>query len=137
MIRLPWFNRPARSVDPIDPLPSRFLVFPAYWSDHDVETSGTTVFPTGWTILNVEEIRGRVKEIVAGVLGIDPESIADDDSLIDDLDLDSLSLLEVGVDVDYEFRLGVPEERLQNLRTVQEAVDLVVQVQTGAKRAVS
>jgi hypothetical protein len=32
------------------------------------------------------------------------------------------------VDVDFEFKLGVPEERLQQLRTVQDSVDLVLQV---------
>lgn len=76
--------------------------------------------------MDVTEVRSKIKEVIANVTGLDPDEIGNDDSFIDDLQLDSLSLLEIGVDVDYEFKLGVPEERLQALRTVQDTVDLVV-----------
>lgn len=75
--------------------------------------------------MDVVEIRAKIKDVIANVTGIDPSEIGDQASFVDDLQLDSLSLLEIGVDVDYEFKLGVPEERLQALRTVQDAVDLV------------
>lgn len=78
--------------------------------------------------MDVAEVRMKIKEIIANVTNIDPAEIADDAHFIDDLQLDSLSLLEIGVDVDYEFRLGVPEEQLQELRTVKDSVDLVLQV---------
>lgn len=81
------------------------------------------------TQLDAEAVRRQIKEIIANVTNHDPGEIADDARFVEDLDLDSLSLLEIGVDVDYEFRLGVPEERLQELRTVQDSVDLVMQVQ--------
>ena len=82
------------------------------------------------------DIRAKVKEIIAQVASFDPEEIADDANFIDDLELDSLSLLEIGVDLDYEFKLGVPEERLAQLRTVSEAVALVEErLQTTAKAA--
>ncbi len=77
--------------------------------------------------MDVEEIRGKIKEVIANVTSMDPEEIGDKAHFIDDLQLDSLSLLEIGVDVDYEFKLGVPEERLGELRTVQDAVELVQQ----------
>ncbi len=82
--------------------------------------------------MEVEAIRTKIKEIISNVTSIDPEEIGDKASFVDDLQLDSLSLLEIGVDVDYEFKLGVPEERLGELRTVQDSVDLVQQV-LGAK----
>ncbi len=78
--------------------------------------------------MKIEEIRTKIKEIISNVTNIDPEEIGDKASFVDDLQLDSLSLLEIGVDVDYEFKLGVPEERLGELRTVQDSVDLVLQV---------
>ncbi len=78
--------------------------------------------------MDVEEIRTRIKEIISNVTGIDPQQIGDDASYVDDLQLDSLSLLEIGVDVDYEFKLGVPEERLGEIRTVDDAVALVQEV---------
>lgn len=77
--------------------------------------------------MDVAAVRTKVKQIIANVTNIDPSQIADDASFVEDLNLDSLSLLEIGVDVDYEFKLGVPEERLQQLRTVQDSVDLVMQ----------
>ncbi len=75
----------------------------------------------------IPEIRAKIKEIISNVTSIDPSEIADNASFIDDLELDSLSLMEIGVDVDFEFKLGVPEERLQELRTVQDSVDLVLE----------
>ena len=78
--------------------------------------------------MNVEEIRAKIKEVISNVTNIDPSEIGDKASFVDDLQLDSLSLLEIGVDVDYEFKLGVPEERLGELRTVQDSVDLVLEV---------
>ncbi|HEX9735738.1 MAG TPA: phosphopantetheine-binding protein [Thermoanaerobaculia bacterium] len=88
--------------------------------------------------MNVNEIRAKVKEIIANVTNIDPDDVADDASFVDDLQLDSLSLLEIGVDLDYEYKLGVPEEELGKLRTVADAVDLVLrarQVQIEAEQA--
>lgn len=76
--------------------------------------------------MDVAEIRQKVKQIISNVTNIPPEEIADDASFVDDLDLDSLSLLEIGVDVDYEFKLGVPEEELAQLRTVEEAVQMAI-----------
>ncbi len=90
----------------------------------NVETNGA---------LNIEAVRGQVKEIISRVTGIGIGEIGDAASFVDDLDLDSLSLLEIGVDVDYAFKLGVPEERLQDLHTVEDSVQLVVE--TLAARA--
>ncbi len=74
--------------------------------------------------MDTAEISSKIKQIVANVTGIDVEEITDDASFVDDLGMDSLSLLEIGVDVDYELKLGVPEEELAQLRTVREAVAL-------------
>lgn len=75
--------------------------------------------------MEAAEIRTKVKEIIANVTNIDPNEIGDKDSYVDDLDLDSLSLLEIGVDVDYEFKLNLPEEKMRELRTVEDTVKLV------------
>lgn len=72
------------------------------------------------------EVRGKVKEIVSEVANIDVDKINDDASFSEDLDLDSLSLLEIGVDLDYAYKLGVPEEDLAQLKTVEDAVELVL-----------
>ncbi|MEM1177607.1 MAG: acyl carrier protein [Acidobacteriota bacterium] len=81
--------------------------------------------------MSIVDIRDKIKEIIANVTNLDPADIADNAHFIDDLQLDSLSLMEIGVDVDYEFKLGVPEERLQELRTVEDSVQLVLQTRAA------
>ena len=72
-----------------------------------------------------DEIRGRIKEIIADVAFLDAEAIGDEARFIEDLELDSLSLLEIGVEVDFEYKLGLPDERLKELTSVRDAVELV------------
>lgn len=81
--------------------------------------------------MNRIEIRDRIKKVIANVTGLDPREIPDGASFIDELELDSLSMFEIGVDVDYEFQLGIAEERLGELRTVEDAVALVVECRAG------
>ena len=73
------------------------------------------------------EIRNRIKEIIHNVTNIPVVEIADDASFSDDLALDSLALLEVGVDIDYEFKLGIDdlEENLASIATLPATVDFV------------
>jgi acyl carrier protein len=80
--------------------------------------------------MDTTEIRTQIKEVIANATSIDVADIADNSSFEDDLGLDSLTLLEIAVDVDHIFKLNIPDEelseRLQHLRTVQDSVDLVV-----------
>ncbi len=80
------------------------------------------------------QVKAKIKEIISTVSSIPVEDIADDASYTDDLGLDSLTLLEIGVDMDYEFKLGLPEERLQHIRSVQDAFDVVMET-LGERRA--
>lgn len=72
-----------------------------------------------------EDIRTKVKAIIAGVTGLDAASIGDQASLRDDLNVDSLSRQEGGVDVDYAFQLKLPDETYAEIDTVDAMVDLV------------
>jgi acyl carrier protein len=78
-------------------------------------------------VATTDQIRAKIKEVIANVADLDPAGIADDADLRRDLNLDSLSLLEIGVDVDYAFQLGIEdlEDRLANLQTLGEVVALV------------
>lgn len=73
------------------------------------------------------EIASRVKQIISNVTNIPPGEVSDSASFTRDLDLDSLSLLEIGVDVDYEFQLGLPEESMRGLDSVNDTVELVLE----------
>jgi len=76
--------------------------------------------------MDVIEIKSRIKRVIANITNVPAEDIADDASFTKDLDLDSLSLLEIGVDVDYEFQLGLPEDAMRGLDSVNQTTDLVV-----------
>lgn len=75
--------------------------------------------------MNSDDIRGKIKQIIGNVAGMDPGRIGDDDHLRNDLNLDSLSLLEIGVDVDLAFQLGLPDDRYKHIDTLPAMVDLV------------
>ena len=78
--------------------------------------------------MDTQTLARKIKEIIAEVADLEVDEIANDALFIDDLQLDSLSLLEIGVDVDYEFKLGVAEERLSKLRSIPETIALVEEV---------
>jgi len=76
---------------------------------------------------SAEEIRNRIKQIIANVAGLNPSRITDDATLRDELKLDSLSLLEIGVDVDLAFKLELPDERYKEIDSLPAMVSLVQQ----------
>ncbi len=73
------------------------------------------------------KIRTQIKDIIGRVTGLDPARIGDDATLRDGLSIDSLSLLEIGVDVDLAFKLGLPDERYKEIDSVPDMVALVEQ----------
>ena len=76
-----------------------------------------------------EEIRRVVKGLIAKVTDLDPEKIADNASFRDDLELDSLAMIEIGVHVDFEYKLKLSEEEMGSLGTVGDAVEMVIKKQ--------
>jgi acyl carrier protein len=76
---------------------------------------------------SAEDIRTRIKQIIANVAGLNAARIEDGANLREDLKLDSLSLLEIGVDVDLAFKLELPDERYKEIDSLPAMVDLVQQ----------
>ena len=74
---------------------------------------------------DVDQIRDTIRASVNRITGVAPADINDSSSYRDDLGLDSLSALEVMVDIEYAFKIKVPEERIQTIQTVQDTIKLV------------
>lgn len=74
---------------------------------------------------DVDQIRDTIRSSVNRITGVAPADINDSSSYRDDLGLDSLSALEVMVDIEYAFKIKVPEERIQTIQTVQDTIKLV------------
>ncbi|HVR95329.1 MAG TPA: phosphopantetheine-binding protein [Thermoanaerobaculia bacterium] len=77
--------------------------------------------------MDAVEITGRIKQIIANVAGLDAQRIDDGATFHDDLNLDSLSLLEIGVDVDLAFQLNLPDERYKEIGSIPEMAALILQ----------
>jgi acyl carrier protein len=75
--------------------------------------------------VNDHEVSAKIKQIISNIAGLDPQRIPDEASLRDDLKLDSLSLLEIGVDVDLAFQLNLPDESYKEIATLPQMVRLV------------
>ena len=75
--------------------------------------------------MNDQEVSAKIKQIISNIAGLDPQKIPDGSSLRDDLKLDSLSLLEIGVDVDLAFQLNLPDESYKEIATLPQMVHLV------------
>jgi acyl carrier protein len=78
-------------------------------------------------IVETSDVSSRVKRIIFNVSRIPVERIDDSSSFRGDLELDSLSLMEIGVDLDYEFKLQLEdlEQRLADLPTVESVVAFI------------
>jgi len=75
--------------------------------------------------MSPDDVVARVKESVSHITGLPAASIADTASFRGDLSLDSLSLLELVVHLEYGFKIKVPEHDLAGLSTVADVADYV------------
>src|SRR5713101_3587312 len=71
--------------------------------------------PRGGDVMDASEVRNRIKKIIGSIAGMDPQRIGDEATLRGELSLDSLSLLEIGVDVDLAFQLNLPDESYKDI----------------------
>ena len=72
-----------------------------------------------------EEILAGLAEIVEEVAGVEAEEVTADKSFVDDLDIDSLSMVEIAVQAEDRFEVKIPDAELANLKTVGDAVAYV------------
>ena len=81
--------------------------------------------------LGRDEVLALVRDRLADILEIDPSDIAEGASFADDLDADSLALIELVEGIEEELAeravgFRIEDEDLEDLRSVRDAVDYVV-----------
>lgn len=69
-----------------------------------------------------EEIIAGIAEIIEEVTGIEPSEVTPEKSFVDDLDIDSLSMVEIAVQTEDKYGVKIPDEDLAGLRTVGDVV---------------
>jgi acyl carrier protein len=72
-----------------------------------------------------QDILTGLAEIVREITGIKPEQVVPEASFVDDLDIDSLSMVEVAVAAEEKFGVRIPDEALGKLKTVGDAVAFI------------
>lgn len=72
-----------------------------------------------------EEITQGLATIVEEVAGVDADDVSIEKSFVDDLDIDSLSMVEIAVQAEDKFGVKIPDDELANLKTVGDAVNYI------------
>lgn len=69
-----------------------------------------------------------LRKVTAEILGMDPNEIRMDMTFLTDLGADSLDVYQIVMGIEDELGITIPVEPLANIKTVQEAVDLIKSV---------
>jgi acyl carrier protein len=72
-----------------------------------------------------EQIVSDLAVILNEVAGVDQAKVSADKSFLDDLEVDSLSMVEVVMAAEDKFGVKIPDEEVKNLRTVGDAVAFI------------
>ncbi len=72
------------------------------------------------------EALSALREVAVEVLSVEPDTVVEEARFKEDLDADSLDLVELVMGLEERFDISVPEEDLESVGTVGQAVDLVL-----------
>jgi acyl carrier protein len=75
--------------------------------------------------MNDQEILAGLGEIVEEIAGVPADEVTPGKSFVDDLDIDSLSMVEIAVAAQDKFGVEIPDDQLKDLTTVQDVVTFV------------
>ena len=74
---------------------------------------------------DADEIRSGLASILEEVADVSPDDVSDDKSFTDDLDVDSLSMVEVAMAAEEKWGVKIPDDELPKLKTVGDAVSYI------------
>jgi acyl carrier protein len=75
--------------------------------------------------MSKDEILTKLKPLIAEQLGVDESEVKEDASFTDDLNADSLDLVELIMSLEEQFKLQISDEDAEKITTVGEAVDYI------------
>lgn len=79
--------------------------------------------------MNIED---RVKHVVAYQMGVVAGEIKPTDRFVEDMGADSLDEVELVMALEYEFELEIDDEKAEQVKTVQQAIDSITRELTAA-----
>jgi acyl carrier protein len=75
--------------------------------------------------MSKEDILAKLKPIIADQLGVDEADVREDASFTEDLNADSLDLVELIMSLEEQFKLQISDEDAEKITTVGEAVEYI------------
>jgi len=73
----------------------------------------------------VATVHERLKKIIVDQLGVEENEVVPNASFVDDLNADSLDLVELIMSLEEEFKLQISDEDAESIKTVQDAEDYI------------
>ena len=78
-----------------------------------------------------QDILAGLGEIVEEIAGVPAADVTPAKSFVDDLDIDSLAMVEIAVAAQDKFGVEIPDDQLKDLSTVQDVVNFVAKNAEG------
>ena len=75
--------------------------------------------------MSTETILETVQSILVDQLGVDPDQVTMDSNFIDDLNADSLDIVELVMAMEQEFGISIPDEEAERIKSVGDAVNFI------------
>ena len=72
-----------------------------------------------------QEVQDGLADIVNEIAGVPQEDVTPEKSFTDDLDIDSLSMVEIAVAAEDKFGVSIPDDQVKNLKTVGDAISYI------------
>ena len=76
--------------------------------------------------MNRDEVLAVMREKAVDLLEVEADAVQEDKSFVDDLEVDSLSLVEYTMDLEDTLGIELPEEELTDLKTIGAFLDLIM-----------
>jgi len=77
----------------------------------------------------MDEVLAGLAAIIAEEVEVDAASVSGDQTLLNDLDIDSLSRLTIATQAEDEFKVSIPDEEINKFVTVGDLADFIVNAQ--------
>lgn len=78
-----------------------------------------------------DEILQKIRDITSERLGVEESEITPEASFREDLEADSLDLVELIMELEEQFGMEIPDEEAEKITTVEQAVEYVVEHQAA------
>lgn len=75
--------------------------------------------------MSSDHVFESVQKILVEQLGVDEDLVTMESNFIDDLNADSLDIVELVMAMEQEFSISIPDEEAERIKTVSDAVDFI------------